>query len=297
MKEGLTQKMASVNYMATTADCWSRDKKSFLGVTAHWINNKTLDKESCALACKHIRGHHVVTLAREIWSISCTYKIQNKVVCMTTDNASNFVKCFKTFGIPYENENTKEEEEDNAEVISLTKILTLTFICHRIKDVQRFIPPEIELMKEYCDIMGLVAQSLVLQREAGMYMGYLLPILHFLEKKLAAREGKHMKYCLPLLSVVRSGIKKRFGAIWMEKLVIAACLHLRFKFDWLDGEDKFLAESWIKSEMQSEDVSHNIQDDAEETPEDDNFFCIARSKSFANSAACEVAQFMKASSS
>ncbi|KAJ8881660.1 hypothetical protein PR048_018146 [Dryococelus australis] len=104
--------MASVDYKATTSDCWSRGKKSFLGVTAYWINNKTLDKESCALVCKHIRGHHTYN------SISGTYTIQNKVVCTTTDSASDFVN----FGIPCENENTKEGEEHNAEAINLMEI-------------------------------------------------------------------------------------------------------------------------------------------------------------------------------
>lgn len=44
----------------------------------------------------------------------------------------------------------------------------------------------------------------------------------------------------------------RFQKQWLDrKLVLAACLHPYFKLDWLEGSEKLIAESWLKSEFQN----------------------------------------------
>ncbi|XP_061486580.1 uncharacterized protein LOC133386827 [Rhineura floridana] len=45
MRETLANRMGAVAYIATTADCWTNGKKSYFGVTAHWINPTTLKRE------------------------------------------------------------------------------------------------------------------------------------------------------------------------------------------------------------------------------------------------------------
>ncbi|KAF2891913.1 hypothetical protein ILUMI_14260, partial [Ignelater luminosus] len=70
-------------------------ERSFLGVTAHWINPSTLERESAALACKRLKGKYTFdVLARQMYSIYLDYSIQNKIVCTTTDNGSKFCKAF-----------------------------------------------------------------------------------------------------------------------------------------------------------------------------------------------------------
>jgi len=38
--------MSEVEWIATTEDCWTVLKKSFIGVTAHWINPESLERHS-----------------------------------------------------------------------------------------------------------------------------------------------------------------------------------------------------------------------------------------------------------
>ncbi|KYN30235.1 hypothetical protein ALC57_00303 [Trachymyrmex cornetzi] len=57
---------------------------SYLGMTVHWINPETLERESAALACRRIKGKHTYdVLAQAINSVFLEYHIQNKV-CGTT---------------------------------------------------------------------------------------------------------------------------------------------------------------------------------------------------------------------
>ncbi|EZA53797.1 hypothetical protein X777_06861, partial [Ooceraea biroi] len=70
--------------------------RSYLGITIHWVNPVTFERESAALACRRMKGKHTYdVLAREIKSVFLEYHIQNKVCCTTTDNGSNFIKAFR----------------------------------------------------------------------------------------------------------------------------------------------------------------------------------------------------------
>ncbi|XP_039304998.1 uncharacterized protein LOC113005993 isoform X1 [Solenopsis invicta] len=110
MKSTLEKKLTEIEIVATTADLWSKAKKSYLGITIHWINPDTLSRQSAALACRRLKGRHTYDiLADAIYSIFLEYHIQNKICCMTTDNGSNFVKAFQYF-------KKSEDDEDFEEV-------------------------------------------------------------------------------------------------------------------------------------------------------------------------------------
>ncbi|XP_061486636.1 uncharacterized protein LOC133386880 [Rhineura floridana] len=133
---------------------------------------------------------------------------------------------------------------------------------HAIMDhcsLSRITAAEIEVVQEYTEIMEPLAQSLdILQRENGMFMGYLLPTLCNLDRKLEGLENKPERYtyCFQLLRGVHEALRKRFAAIWEDKrLLLAACLHPRFKLDRLEScqatthTNKYTMEALLKAEI------------------------------------------------
>lgn len=57
MRTHIKQAMSSIEFIATTADCWSA-RRGFLGVTAHWVDPDSLKRCSVALACRRIKAPH-----------------------------------------------------------------------------------------------------------------------------------------------------------------------------------------------------------------------------------------------
>lgn len=50
-----------------------------------------------------------------------------------------------------------------------------------------------------------------------MFMGYLLPTLYALDKKLIILQQKPMKLCGLLVKTLRTSIQNRFSTIWEKK--------------------------------------------------------------------------------
>ncbi|XP_065324178.1 uncharacterized protein LOC135931181 [Gordionus sp. m RMFG-2023] len=116
MKESLILNLSDVSYVCTTADCWTHNRRAYLGVTAHWIDPKNLKRKSVALVLKRIIGCQTYDiLANIIAEIHRSYKIQNKVCKMITDNGSNFLKAFRIFGEDNNNNNTSNIPDKNIE--------------------------------------------------------------------------------------------------------------------------------------------------------------------------------------
>lgn len=49
----------------------------------------------------------------------------------------------------------------------------------------------------------------ILQSEAGMYMGYLIPILTTLREKIEKLSKSELIYCKPLIPAIQHGLNKR----------------------------------------------------------------------------------------
>ncbi|XP_039513041.1 uncharacterized protein LOC120468591 [Pimephales promelas] len=105
--------MQNIEYIATTTDCWTAFRQSFIGVTAHWIDPDSLERCSVALACKRLKGSHTFdVLAGALNDSHTEYNICKKIVRTTTDNASNFIKAFRVYGCDEESSVGGGGEED-----------------------------------------------------------------------------------------------------------------------------------------------------------------------------------------
>ena len=107
-------------FVCTTADIWSARKRSFLGITCHWINPETFQRKSVALACERFSGAHTFDrIAEKLNDVFTKFDLDVcKNVATVTDNGSNFVKSFKEFGIntsTFENEDSGEGADDPEE--------------------------------------------------------------------------------------------------------------------------------------------------------------------------------------
>ncbi|UYV76758.1 hypothetical protein LAZ67_14001967 [Cordylochernes scorpioides] len=106
----IKSKLKEASYVCTEIDIWSSKKRSFIGVTAHWITND-LRRVSVALACQRFKGVHSYNrLSDIIQEINDHFDLNtNKIVASVTNNGSNFVKAFKMFGVKLTNINIVDE--------------------------------------------------------------------------------------------------------------------------------------------------------------------------------------------
>ncbi|XP_048103459.1 uncharacterized protein LOC125297258 isoform X1 [Alosa alosa] len=169
MNMSLKKEFSAVKYVATTTDCWTAWRRSFIGVTCHWIDENTLQRHSAALACRPVKGSHSLeVLAAALEDIHLEYHIQDKVVKTTTDNGSNFLKAFRGFGNHTavnpeleqdlnddEDECTPDGEHDDVEFQNTTEILSQN---DNTREYQ--LPPH---QKCACHLLNLVATSDVLE--------------------------------------------------------------------------------------------------------------------------------------
>lgn len=115
-----------LEYISTTADIWTAHNKSYLGVTAHWINPNNMEREKAALACRRFKGHHTHdAIAVELDNIHSTYGITHKITATVTDNGSNFVKAFKRYQ-PLEESDSEEDDEDEVTFTDINDALHAT---------------------------------------------------------------------------------------------------------------------------------------------------------------------------
>ena len=105
------QKSVSI---CTTADIWSCLKRSYMGVTAHWVR-EDLSRISVALACKRFKGSHTFdAIAEQLFNIHSDFGLDHHNIAFTvTDNGSNFVKAF--------NECQDDSNFDDSENVILLK--------------------------------------------------------------------------------------------------------------------------------------------------------------------------------
>ncbi|XP_060872601.1 uncharacterized protein LOC132946572 [Metopolophium dirhodum] len=95
-------------YICITADIWTANNKSFMGMTCHFIDNESYaSRHSYVLGCRRMKGTHgFLNIAKVITEIMETYNLNNsKITHIVTDNATNFGKCFRIFSNVLEQSN------------------------------------------------------------------------------------------------------------------------------------------------------------------------------------------------
>ena len=109
----IKSRLQSAPSVYLTMDFWSsRDMRSFIGVTGHFIVGFTL--QSVMLTCRRFYGAHTgVAIHQSYDEIVSEFAIVDKVIAIVTDSASNMVKAFRLTGyVDTDNDEMEEEVED-----------------------------------------------------------------------------------------------------------------------------------------------------------------------------------------
>lgn len=102
MTEKIKITLHDCEFVCTTADIWTQQARSYLGVTCHWIDPGDLQRHSIALAFRRFRGvHSYDKIASMMMNIHTEFDLDtSKIVNVVTDNGSNFVKAFREYAEP-----------------------------------------------------------------------------------------------------------------------------------------------------------------------------------------------------
>lgn len=100
-QSSLVHLFETVDHVCLTSDIWGNKHRSFFGVTAHFLSPEDFSRKSAALACPRFPYPHThERIAEQIQYCLATYGLSaNKVIGVITDNAKNFEKAFREFGL------------------------------------------------------------------------------------------------------------------------------------------------------------------------------------------------------
>lgn len=104
MVTSIKDDLKRAKYVCTTADLWSSYRRSYMGVTCHWLDPENLERKSVVLACKRLMGKHdykaigiCISDVHQLYGLSV-----DKISFTITDTAANFLKAFREFKYPPE---------------------------------------------------------------------------------------------------------------------------------------------------------------------------------------------------
>lgn len=109
-------------YISLTSDIWSCKHRSFMGMTAHYIDPDTFKRQILTLSFPHKNER----IAEHLQIVCDSYGIGEKIIA-----TSNFAKAFREFGLPIDFYEDKEMNEPGNEVeyIEMTTALSSQVRC------------------------------------------------------------------------------------------------------------------------------------------------------------------------
>ena len=116
LKEDLVKAFQKADMVCVTIDIWSsRQMRSYLGITAHYIVDWCLN--SAMLSCSRFKGSHTgEAIFEHFQSTIASFKVSNKIAVIITDNASNMIKAFSLPGFPDESDDDDDDTDDSLEI-------------------------------------------------------------------------------------------------------------------------------------------------------------------------------------
>jgi hypothetical protein len=122
-KEMLIKELQCIQHLSVSIDLWSSHKRAFMGITLHYVDEKSLQIVSHALGCRRFKYSHTGNKVAEMMTkIFDEFKISTKITCCVTDNATNMVKALRILGdlssaqasSSDHSQDTEGEEDDTA---------------------------------------------------------------------------------------------------------------------------------------------------------------------------------------
>lgn len=173
-KLALIKELQAARKVCTASDVWSARGYSYIGMSAHFINEKTLERKSFLLAFRRIKGKCTYdVLGRIMYEIHNEFglKIEKLTHCIT-DGGSNYCKAFRIFGFTTTreegtDEQTDEQDEDLSEFEDEEDELEgETDDCDDIDiDIVANIIDLEEIRTDYEDIERIVGEDVVLPKQ------------------------------------------------------------------------------------------------------------------------------------
>ena len=103
-------------------DLWSsRDMRSYVGITGHFIEDFKL--KNVTLACCCFKGLHIAeNILLNFQQVTCSFNIEKKITTIITDNAANMIKEFVTIpGFEVDNVSDSDSDEEDNEMVILSE--------------------------------------------------------------------------------------------------------------------------------------------------------------------------------
>lgn len=115
-REYLRETSENIPFFCATTDIWSKSNNSFIAVSVHYYDPKTLQPVSKFIACEPFPGRHTHDrVADKLNGIFDRLGILNKVYFVTTDGAGEYTAAFKKFGENYKSMNFFTEHQHDEE--------------------------------------------------------------------------------------------------------------------------------------------------------------------------------------
>ncbi|XP_043970018.1 uncharacterized protein LOC122829491 [Gambusia affinis] len=147
-------------------------------------------------------------------------------------------------------------------------------VCIALK-VPMLNPAELAFLTEYVSTMRPVVKALnIMQAEADVHMGWLVPTISLLSVKLD-RLRISAKFCQPLIDALQGGIQQRFGPMLADPELIAAAILLpKFRTSWTSNDDMLkMGLDYIKTNLDQEPVQL-VRNNSSSSDEEDYFRVI-----------------------